>query len=83
MRATRHTLRLPYTCLSLDHACHVRRGRGRRLAGEALRCPETIAVFTLFVPFACYLPAEHLGFSGVLAAWLAGVTRARGVLCAH
>ena len=35
--------------------------------------PETIAVFTLFVPFACYLPAEHLGFSGVLAAVAGGM----------
>lgn len=35
--------------------------------------PETTAVFTLFVPFACYLPAEHLGFSGVLAAVAGGM----------
>jgi len=35
--------------------------------------PETISVFTLFVPFAWYLPAEHLGFSGVLAAVAGGM----------
>ncbi len=40
---------------------------------ERLCDPETIAVFSLFVPFACYLPAEHMGFSGVLAAVAGGM----------
>jgi Na+/H+ antiporter len=40
---------------------------------DRLDDPETIAVSTLFVPFACYLPAEHLGLSGVLAAVAGGM----------
>ena len=63
MRATGPTLRLPYTCLSLDHARHVRRGWRRRLAGEALCRPETIAVFAVLADFPFCLNACHREFN--------------------
>lgn len=44
-----------------------------KLFMDRLCDPEMTAVFTLFVPFACYLPAEHLGVSGVLAAVAGGM----------
>ncbi len=36
--------------------------------------PATQIVFMLLLPFASYLIAEHIGFSGILAAVAAGMT---------
>lgn len=56
-------------------------GAGATWLQRRIRDPMAVVVLTLLTPFACYLPAEHLHLSGVLAtvsAGLYGGSRASG-----
>lgn len=44
-----------------------------RLHGRVCDMPEVASTMSLLVPFVAYIPADHLGFSGVLAVVAAGL----------